>query len=273
MSLGMISVETNSDHEGGIMILTRDYLIRNLSEGVITADLSSWEEFSKMVTGRVLNTGNYIWRGQRSPDWLLESTFDRMLKKLDHSDSLRYLKNLKLGSGGRGELNSENPESDDDWWAAGLHYGQVTPLLEWTISPFIAAYFAFCKDGNQPERRAIYAFAQRVALVINKELKIMNPGTNEDDLFVKYINPSFDDNSRLANQSGLFTKSPTGVDIERWVRENFSVVSKAKVILLKLTLPGTERTAFLKALNRININKSTLFPSYRETPKFSNRMC
>ncbi|MDR3601781.1 MAG: hypothetical protein P4L49_15070 [Desulfosporosinus sp.] len=71
------------------MILTRDYLTRNLNEGVITADLSSWEEFSKMVTGRVLNTGNYIWRGQRSADWLLESTFDRMLKKFDYNDSLR----------------------------------------------------------------------------------------------------------------------------------------------------------------------------------------
>jgi len=64
------------------MILTRDYLARNLSEGVITADLSSWEEFSNLVTGRLLNTSNYVWRGQRSPDWLLESTFDRMLKKL-----------------------------------------------------------------------------------------------------------------------------------------------------------------------------------------------
>ncbi|MDR3601749.1 MAG: FRG domain-containing protein [Desulfosporosinus sp.] len=254
------------------MILTRDYLIRNLSEGVITADLSSWEEFSKMVTGRVLNTGNYIWRGQRSADWLLESTFDRMLKKFDNNDSLRNLKSFKIGTKGRAGLNPENTESDDDWWATGLHYGQVTPLLEWTISPFIAAYFAFCKDGNQQERRAIYAFAQSVALVINKELKIKNLGTSEDDLFVKYVNPSFDDNSSLAKQSGLFTKAPTGVDIERWVRGNFSVVSKAKVILLKLTLPSAERTTFLKALNRMNINKLTLFPSCREAPKFSNRM-
>ena len=248
------------------MILTRDYLTRNLGEGVITADLSSWEEFSNLVTGRLLNTGNYIWRGQRSTDWLLESTFDRMLKNFDNNDSLRHIKRFKIGTGGRGELNLENMESDDDWWAAGLHNGLITPLLEWTISPFIAAYFAFCEGGNEQEKRAIYAFAPRVARVINKELKMKNPGTSEDDLFVKYINPSFDDNSRLANQSGLFTKSPTGVDIERWVRENFSVVSKAKVILLKLTLPNAERTIILKALNRLNINKSSLFP---EVPRNS----
>jgi len=248
------------------MILTRDYLTRNLSEGVITAELSSWEEFSNLVTGRLLNTGNYIWRGQRSPDWLLEPTFDRMLKKFDDIDSLRHIKRFKIGTGGRGELNLETMESDDVWWAAGLHNGLISPLLEWTISPFIAACFAFCEGGNEQEKRAIYAFAPRVARVINKELKMKNPGTSEDDLFVKYINPSFDDNSRLANQSGLFTKSPTGVDIERWVRENFSVVSKAKVILLKLTLPNAERTTILKALNRLNINKSTLFP---EVPRNS----
>jgi len=242
------------------MILTRDYLARNLSEGVITADLSSWEEFSNLVTGRLLNTGNYIWRGQRFPDWLLESTFDRMLKKFDNHDSLRHLKSFKIGTGGRGDLNPENMESDDDWWAAGLHNGPVTPLLEWAISPFIAAYFAFCEGGNEQEKRAIYAFAPRVALVINKELKMKTPGVRTDDLFVKYIKPSFDDNSRLANQCGLFTKSPRGVDIERWVRENYSVVSKAKVILLKLTLPNAERTTILQALNRLNINKATLFP-------------
>jgi len=254
------------------VILTRDYITSNLAEGVITADLSSWEEFSNIVTGRIFNTSNYIWRGQRSTEWLLESTLDRMLKKSDNNDSLRHLKSFKIGTKGRGGLNLENTESDDEWWAAGLHNGLVTPLLEWTISPFIAAYFAFCEGGNQQERRAIYAFAQRVALVINKELKMKNPGTSEDDLFVKYINPSFESNSNLANQCGLFTKSPTGVDIEQWVRGNFSVVSKAKVILLKLTLPSAERTTFLKALNRMNINKSTLFPSCREAPKFSNRM-
>jgi len=128
-----------------------------------------------MVTGRLLNTSNYIWRGQKSPDWLLESTFDKMLKKFDNNDSLRHLKRFKIGTGGRGGLNLENMESDDDWWAAGLHNGPVTPLLEWTISPFIAAYFAFCEGGNEQEKRAISAFAYRVALVINKELKMKNP--------------------------------------------------------------------------------------------------
>lgn len=187
-------------------MLTRDYITSNLSEGVMTADLSSWEEFSNLVTGRLLNTSNYIWRGQRSTDWLLESTLDRGLK------------NFKYAPKGRRDLNPEKMDSDDEWWALGQHYG-LTPLLEWTISPFVAAYFAFCEDGNGQDKRAIYSFTQRVVIVKNNELKMKNPSTSEDDLCVKYIKPLFEDNSRLANRSGLFTKSPTGVDIEQWVRK------------------------------------------------------
>jgi len=55
-------------------MLTRDYITTNLSEGIITADFSSWEEFVNLVTGRLLNNSYFIWRGQRSSDWLLEST-------------------------------------------------------------------------------------------------------------------------------------------------------------------------------------------------------
>lgn len=241
------------------MILTRDYITSNLAEGVITADLSSWEEFSNIVTGRLFNTSNYIWRGQRSTEWLLESTLDRMLKKSDTmKESFMKLKSFMDDSSGRKRSNPEEMESDDDWWASGQHCGLTTPLLEWTISPFIAAYFAFCKEDNDQDKRAIYSLAQRAVIVKNNELKMKNPGTSEDDLFVKYIKPPFEDNPRLVNRSTLFTKSPTGVDIEQWVRKNFCDASKAKVILLKLTLPNTERTTSLKALDRMNINHLTL---------------
>ncbi|AFQ42608.1 FRG domain-containing protein [Desulfosporosinus meridiei] len=236
------------------MILTRDYITGNLSEGVITADLSSWEEYADLVTGRLLNTANYIWRGQRSPEWLLESTLDRLLKKYDKMDSLRQLKSFRYGIKGRRELNAEKTQADDDWWASGLHYSLVTPLLEWTTSPFIAAYFAFREKGDGQDRRAIYSFAQRAVIIKNKELKMKNPNANEDDLCVKYLKPLRENNSRLANRSSLFTKSPIGVDLEQWVRGNFGG-SKAKIVLVKLTLPNNQRTSILKAIHKMNLHE------------------
>lgn len=37
-------------------MLTRDYITNNLSEGIISVELSSWEEFVNLVTGRLLNS-------------------------------------------------------------------------------------------------------------------------------------------------------------------------------------------------------------------------
>lgn len=252
------------------MILSSDYLTDNINDGIIKVDLSSWKEFSNLVTGRLLSTGNFIWRGQRSVEWLLESTWERMLKKFDINESLLNFKRFKDASKSRWEENPGIMESDDEWWALGQHYGPVTPLLEWTSAPFIAAYFAFRKDSDGQDKRAIYAFALNTVNLINKALKIKNPGTNENDLFVKYINPAFANNSRLVKRRGLFTKSPPGVDIEQWVKDNFNLVNKTNVILVKLTLPNSERSMILKVLNKMNINHSTLFPGQQKASKSKN---
>ncbi|EHQ91082.1 FRG domain-containing protein [Desulfosporosinus youngiae] len=252
------------------MILSGDYMRGNFDEGVLKLDLSSWREFSRLVTGRTFSTSQVIWRGQRVAEWLLESTWGRTLKKLDIDGLLPY-RHFKYAGRGRGRENPEIMESDDDWWASGQHYGSVTPLLEWTASPFTAAYFAFCKDSDEQDQRAIYSFALRTAKVINSKLKIKNPGIHEDNLLVRFINPAFDNHSGLIKSRGLFTKSPTGVDIEQWVRKNVSLVDDKEIVLVKLTLPNSERTKILKALNRMNINQARLFPDQQQALNYKKR--
>src|SRR5207247_288797 len=39
------------------------------------------------------------------------------------------------------------------------HYGFPSPLLDWTESPFIAAYFAYC-DGKQGQDCNVYCFIE-----------------------------------------------------------------------------------------------------------------
>lgn len=68
--------------------------------------------------------------------------------------------------------------------------------------------------------KELFSFAQRVVIAKNDELIMKNPPVaSEDDLLVKYIRPLFEDNSRLSRKNGLFTKAPTGVDIEQWVKK------------------------------------------------------
>ncbi|MDQ7093766.1 FRG domain-containing protein [Desulfosporosinus sp. PR] len=245
------------------LILTQDYINSNLNEGIITVDLSSWEEFLCLIREKRLHIGNYIWRGQRSIDWLLESKLERTLKKFEINGSLKYLERFKYGVRGEQDLEYERLDSDDDWWAAGQNHSLFSPLLEWTSSPFIAAFYAFYKDDDNRDKRVIYSFAPRIVNHINNKLRLENFGVSEDDLLVKCLNPLFDVNSRLADRSGLFTKSPIGIDIEQWVRKNFSLAGNYKAILLKLTLPNDKRIHILNALNKMNINPLTIFPEYQ----------
>jgi hypothetical protein len=53
----------------------------------------------------------------------------------------RYLWAFKRAASG---LRGPNPAhlEPDQWWALGRHFGLITPLLDWSDSPYIAAFFA-----------------------------------------------------------------------------------------------------------------------------------
>ena len=56
----------------------------------------------------------------------------------------RYLQSFeRLASGLRGPNPAELDV--DQWWALGRHYGLVSPLLDWTEKPYIAAFFALSR--------------------------------------------------------------------------------------------------------------------------------
>ncbi len=52
-----------------------------------------------------------------------------------------YIREFEKASSG---LRGVTPKilNRDEWWALGRHYGLITPLLDWTEKPFIAAFFA-----------------------------------------------------------------------------------------------------------------------------------
>ena len=77
-----------------------------------------------------------------------------------------------------------------------------------------------------------------------------------------------DDNARLINQSGLFTRSPNGEDVTPFVQRLFG--GKASAALIRVSIPNSERVTALLALNRMNINHLTLFPDLYGASVFCN---
>lgn len=256
--------------------------------GCFQIKMKNWKEFVDYVYLDLLRYEKYVWRGQRCEDWGLVPTIDRVVQngknsQKNHSDFQRkHLENFKLAARGRRGINPPQ------------HHGLTTPLLDWTKSPFVAAFFAFIEtDTSQTEHRAIFALHQptieRVASIkcdeVNEQrrkqreesIKTSKPLSGLSAAMANYeaqpelifIRPFSDENQRLLNQNGLFTRSITNEPIESWVSNNH-LPDDDGMTLIKFLIPDTERAKCLQTLNRMNINPLSLFPDLSGASKYCN---
>jgi hypothetical protein len=242
-------------------------------DGIVTLDLGQWGHFDDYIREEMLDYRNFIWRGQAAASWPLESTLDRILRKQGrlHDKSIRdeHLQRFIFSTRGRRGLNPSKITSDNDWWALGQHFGLATPLLDWTSSPFVAAYFAYMNEDNDGDPcRAIFALSRTA--VYRKSLKIMSAWKKKTrPAIVELVEPQSDENTRLVSQRGLFTRAPDGMNVDDWVRQHFAGVTDY-VRILKLTVPNADRKIALRTLNRMNINHLSLFPDLVGASMFAN---
>jgi len=266
-------------------------------DGFAEVEVLSWRYFFNYVHKEMLDYRTYIWRGQRCDNWPLESTLDRLRRKAKikkartRNFTQQHLEQFQYAARGRRGPNPSKLEADNDWWALGQHYGLATPLLDWTNSPFVAAYFAFIGVGeNQSKSRAVYALhkptiekkVKELVRIVeeqrNKEKEEIQSGKKKAPLLylygldrpvrpeVEFIKPLSDENQRLVNQGGLFTRFPADTDVQSWVQTNFK--DHSGYTLIKIYVPNKDREECLKSLNRMNINHLTLFPDLYGASRF-----
>lgn len=242
-------------------------------DGVVSYRLASWKYFPDFVQTEMLDYRTYIWRGHRNSNWLLEPTLDRTLKTLPPRKRTRrhseHLEAFMYATRGRRGTSPPSMKGENEWWALGQHNGLFTPLLDWTTSPFVAAFFAFVEiDEDQTDDRAVFAVSRNAIKRKSEEIKSDYKGSTRPPI-VEFVRPLSDENSRLVSQAGLFTRSPDCVDLETWVRQNYAG-EKETQYLLKITIPDKDRELALRSLNRMNINHLTLFPDLYGACSFCN---
>ena len=240
--------------------------------GIVSIAVSGWKHFPTLIHEEFSDTKAYVWRGQRCSDWPLQTSLQRRLPGRIGKPEMwakSHLHRFQYATRGRRGSTPVELKEDNDWWALGQHFGLGTPLLDWTTSPFVASYFAFRDTGaNQTDTRAVYALHQQ--LVRSKSITLRKKATPENNSAMDFVRPHSDENARLVNQAGLFTRSPmTYPSIESCVREFFRSDTQTRV-LIKITIPDVGREEALRMLNRMNINDLTLFPDLGGAATFTN---
>lgn len=243
---------------------------KHVAPGVCELTLKTFEDFPKLITADFNDTRRYVWRGQQCSNWKLEPSLARRIQgKSSPAESFLKLQLDRFKKAARGRRGT-NPArlEDNELWALGQHVGLATPLLDWTVSPYVALYFAFadpdCKD--QSDYRCVFGLHR--PLVKRRTTEIANREGKEPATGVTFFEPESDENSRVLSQRGLFTISPIRTAIDDWITENFK--KPTSDILIRILVPNTDRQGCLKMLNRMNINHLTLFPDLFGAAQYAN---
>ena len=122
-------------------------------------DPGTWNEAVAWLL-RLSSSPTRVYRGQRDYSWTLRTRLGRDLSRLPPDRDRRSIENSVIGffmDQAAGLLPTVPDEHDLlSWLSLMQHYRSANaPLLDWSMSPFVAAYFAY--EQASGEDAALYA--------------------------------------------------------------------------------------------------------------------
>jgi hypothetical protein len=220
-----------------------------------TVRCANWNSFKSEILQRLFERdpfvrGVFLFRGQRSASWPLKASFDRWFDAFSLPESARVLlanalidEFEKLGKA----LYFASLPSRYQTVALAQHYGLPTRLLDWTESPYTAAFFAFAEALEKPapgESVAIYALDTRSYVWQGRGVTL--------------VHVQGDGNFRLRNQDGRFSLLESqAISLEDHIG---GLQAEAPWPLYKFEIPSTDAAQALSELDVMGANAARLYP-------------
>ena len=236
---------------------------------------SGWDDFKKRVRvcpredGTGCNTTERIFRGHSYDHFKLSSVWERQLTQIKRyadgpkgwtfsrrqheRDLVKYIERFKHHSVGLPGVNTTHL-TEVDWWALGRHHGLVTPLLDWTKSPYIAVFFAVMDAINMLSSGEVNIIASENFVVFG--LLAEKQGLFREGEFELAMS-RVDQASRQKAQQGMFTllRADNHIDIEDYLEAR-----GLGWTLTRYEVPKRDTIEILVDLNFMNINHAAVFP-------------
>lgn len=232
--------------------LQRFPLENNVTEVI---PLNDWQAFKAEIDKN--QSVKCVYRGQ-SQNRPLTTSFHRngrfnVYKFLNEDVTLLY----KRLSQYIGRLDLNNPDEFEYFLNLAQHHGYPTPLLDWTYSPYVAAYFAFSslKQEDMSKDKEVVIFCFDLQAWKSKHAQITN---------LRYVKPllTFKDHLVLNNDRMIPQQAVTAFtnmhNIEQFIASEGN--NNNHQYLKKYTLPSTEAPKVMRDLKLMGITKSSLFP-------------
>lgn len=240
--------------------------------------IPSWEAFEAETTSlfesvrqKTEETKRHVseplFRGQGNAAWKLRTTLERYTTKpfggsTYYRTMLRVVNAVESFTEKTWNLSHEYKDSENgpqaplgyDFMIYLRHHGFPSPLLDWTRSPYVAAFFALReKSANSDESVAVFSYLEYFG-----EAK----SWCSQDPTVFALGPNVTTHSRHHTQQCEYTICGKQVGDSFLYcdhEEAFAQGNRSQDILTKYVIPGIERAKVLEKLDFMNINAYSLF--------------
>lgn len=227
----------------------------------------SWEQFKRDYFGQLSVSKNlmieqFVFRGQADAGWGIESSFDRACPSNVSDLNAYYERLLKFFCY---QVRQYGEDLDgltrQERGSVAQHYGMPTRLIDWSKSPYVAAFMAFY--AALTEGRC--GIGKRVAIwAMDVERFEMISGETFSPF--KIVRTRVLQNDRVWRQAGLFVEAVGNEkSMDRYLAK---CANGGDCGLTKFTLPTSEASTALNDLILMGLTPATIYPDRDGAAKY-----